>query len=322
MATAIRPKYGPIQASSVANQVAARLRTQGVYVYSDAIAEIGTFVADNWGYITMPIGAYTYRLWNISLIAATTIAGKSDLRGNENVVKTANITDYIDTIIIEINGQNKWEMKASELAALNDYMNLATTEGELRIPFGSPNMHNQDMVEDAYQLGTGGLRSVKLRIKTKPAWVTGMRLSVGAEYAPVVRPIGYFQSTTRYAYTAPGIGNFSITDLAVGLDFASIWVQAASVQDVSFTIDRMVVVDATVWKLRSLHEAWGKDVAALGNGFMIDNFRDGDGVGYDSVSDQAIERKRGADVRLDLNMLAAGVPMQVIVFHCGLFSQQ
>lgn len=317
----LRLSHGPVQASAVSASAAARLRTEGVYKYVDNLVEIGTFVADNTGYVTFPIGEYTYRLWTISLIAPAVIAAVTDAREGENVVKTAKITDYIDTFIIEINGVNKWEMKASELQALNAYQNLDTTEGELRIAFGSPNIHNLDMVEDAYQFGTANLRSVKLRVKTKPAWVSGMRISIGTEFAPTRRPLGYWQSTTRYGYTAPGAGTYSMTELAVGVDFAQIWVMGTGIKSLVFTIDREKVLECTAWKLRALNDAWGKDMNLLGAGIMIDNFRDGDGVGFDSITDQQVERARGADVRLDLNM-AAATTLSVIVFHCGLFSQQ
>ena len=313
---------GPIQHSAVAPQQAERMRTNGVYQYNDTLCEIGTFVANNWGYVTFPVGRYTYRLWNIQLIAPAAIASVTDLREGENVVKTANIADYLDTLIIEINGQAKWELTVPELVKLNAYQNLDTSEGTIRIPFGSPNIHNTDMVEDAYQFGTANLKSVKLRIKTKAAWVTGMRVSVAAEYANVARPIGYFQTTTRYAYTAFGAGNFAISDLAVGIDFSTVWVQGAGIKRAKFKVDDDWVFDCTNWQLRSLHEAWGKDMAALGSGLMFDSFRDGDGIGLDSVSDELPERRRGADVRLELDMASANTPLTVVVFHCGLYSAQ
>lgn len=318
----MRLSHGPIQSSQVAPQHAARMRTNGVYKYSDALAEIGTFVADNWGYVTFPVGAYTYRLWNIMFTASAEIAGKTDNRDGVHVVKTANIAEYVDTLIIEINGQAKWEMKAAELIKLNAYQNLDTSEGVMRIAFGSPNIHNTDLVEDAYQFGTGGIRSVKLRVKTKATWPNGMKIVVGCEYAPVVRPIGYWQTTTRYAYTPAGSGNFSITDLAVGIDWSTMWVQGAGIKDAALTVDRETVFEASNYQIRALHEAWGKDVASLGAGLMIDNFRDGDGVGFDSVVNSPIERSRGADVRLDMTMAAGGSELVVIVFHCGLFHQQ
>lgn len=318
----LRLSHGPIQVSGVSTNEAAKFRTNGVYQWWDNLVEIGTFVANNWGYVTFPVGRYTYRQWGISLVAPAAIAGVTTTREAEEVVSTAKIADYIDTLIIEINGQAKWELTVPELVKLNAYQNLDTTDGMMRIVFGSPNIHNADIVEDAYQFGTGNLKSVRLRVKTKPAWVTGMRLSVGCEFAQVVRGIGYFQTTTRYAYTNPGVGNFSITDLAVGKDFSTMWVQASGIKRVKMTIDRETVVDSTNFQLRALHEAWGKDMTSLGAGMMFDSFRDGDGVGLDSISDQLTERKRGADVRLDLDMTTAGQTINVVVFHCGLFSQQ
>ena len=318
----LRLSNGPVQMSGVSHVEAAKYRTNGVYQYDDSLVEMGTFVANNWGYVTFPVGRYTYRMWNLSLIAPALIATVTDTREAEEVVKTVKIGDYIDTVIIEINGQAKWELTIPELVKLNAYQNLDTTEGVLRMAFGSPNIHNTDIVEDAYQFGTGNLKSVRLRVKTKPAWVAGMRLSVACEYAQVVRPIGYFQTTTRYAYTNPGVGNFSITDLAVGKDFSTIWVQVAGIKRAKLTVDREKVFDSTNFQLRSLHDAWGKDMTSLGAGLMFDSFRDGDGVGLDSIADQLQERSRGADVRLDLEMATAGQTLNVVIFHCGLYAQQ
>lgn len=318
----LRLNEGNIQLSAVGPVQGAKFRTNGVYQYDDNLVEIGTFVANNWGYVTFPVGRYTYRMWNLALVAPAAIATVTDNQAGEEVVKTWKIGDYIDTVVIEINGQAKYELTINELVKLNAYQNLDTTEGVLRMAFGSPNIHNTDLVEDAYQFGTANLKSVRLRVKTKPAWVTGMRLSVACEYAAVGRNIGYFQTTTRYVYTNPGAGNFSITDLAVGKDFSTIWAQAPGIRRAKLTVDREVVVDATNFQLRSLHEAWGKDVTGLGAGMVFDSFRDGDGVGLDSIADQTQERSRGADVRLDLDMTTAGQTLTVVVFHCGLYGLQ
>lgn len=318
----LRLSQGPVQSSQVAPARATRLRFSGIYVFDDTLAELGTFVADNWGYVTFPIGQYTYRQWQIALLAPAAIAGVTDARGPNHFVKSAKIGDYIDSIVIEINGKAKWELKASELYALNGYHNHDTTDGILRIVFGSPNLHNNDLVEDAYQFGTAGLRQVRMRVKTKAAWVNGMKLKVGCEYAPVARPLGYFVTTSRYNVTNPGAGAFSVTDLANGIDFSAIWVQGPGILDANLVIDRTAVFSGDYYQLKALNESWGKDVTALGPGLMLDAFRDGDSVGFDSVTNSAQERGRGADIRLDLTMQTANTDMTITVFHCGLFAEQ
>lgn len=326
MAQQSKPVYrlghGPTQVSAIAPAQAERLRTNGVYYMSDSLAAIGTFVASNVGYIDFPVGPYTYRQWGFSLTAPAAIPGVTFQIGSTHYVLTSKIADYIDTIIIEINGTGEWEMTAAELSRWNAYNNLDTSEGVLRIAFGSPNVHNTDMAEDAYQLGTANLRNLKLKIKTKAAWVTGMNPVVNVEYAAVRRNIGYFVGTTRGSMVNGAVGDFNNTDIAVGRDFAALWVQGASINRVKLTIDREIVFDQTSLSLRSMHEAWGKDVAALGSGFIYDAWRDGDSIGIDSVSDSVAERRRGADVRLDLSMGAASVAMTYITFHCGLFSEK
>lgn len=318
----LRLSHGRTQMSAVAPAQAQRMRTNGVYYLSDNLVTIGTFVANNWGYIDIPTGRYTYRQWGFSLTATAVIAGETDTRNGVHYVKTSFISKYVDTFIIEIDGKAKWELTADELMKLNAYQNHDTSEGVLRFAFGNPLIHNTDMVEDAYQFGTGNVRSVKLRVKTKAAWLAGMMPKLNVEYAPVQRPVGYFQSTTRYSYTNPGTGNYTITDLAAGLDFATIWVQSANVNRLKFTVDRDIVFDQDNWSLKAMHDAWGKDVSGLGAGAIFDTFRDGDGIGLDSVTDELGERRRGADIRLDLDMAAASQTINIVVFHCGLYASQ
>lgn len=318
----MRLSQGPTQISAPAPERVERMRTNGVYFMDDQLVTVGTFVANNWGYIEFPIGRYTYRQWGFSLVNTAAIAGVTTLRDGKHIVDTAKIADYVDTFVIEINGGAKWEMTAAELVKWNAYQNHDTSNGVLRFAFGAPNIHNTDAAEDAYQLGTGNLRSLKLRVKTKAAWPVGMLPVINAEYAPVSRPIGYFTTTTRTVFTNPAAGDFYNSDLAVGIDFATIWVQGAGINRAKLTVDREQVFDSTNYNLRAMHEAWGKDVAALGDGIIFDSWRDGDSIGLDSVSDSRAERKRGADVRLDLNMATAGVQMTCIVMHCGLFAQQ
>lgn len=313
---------GPIQPSNVAPAQAARLRINGVFKIDDTLAILGNFAANTACYVDFPIGKYTYRQWGISIVAPANILGVSTPRDGKEWVNSAKITDYIDTFTIEIDGKGVWEMTAAELLMWNDYQNIATTDGVLRIPFGSPGQHNEDMAEDAYSFGTGGLRQVRLKVKTKPAWVAGMMPVITCEYLQVSRPTGYFVGTTRYNYTSGGTGKYAISDLAVGKDFSTIWVQGASINRGKLQVDDDVVFDNYNTTLRSVHEAFGRDVAALGAGLLYDSFRDGDAIGLDSVADSVAERQRGADVRLELDMAAANVGLKIIVFHCGLFSQQ
>lgn len=314
--------HGTVQSSQVAPAQAARLRINGVFMVSDVLATFGNFAANTACYIDFPVGKYTYRQWGISIVAPAAIAGVTTLRDGKEWVNSAKITDYIDTITIEVDGKGVWEMTAAELLKWNDYQNIATTDGVLRIAFGSPGQHNDDMAEDAYSFGTSGLRQVRLKIKTKPAFVAGMLPVISVEYLPTARKTGYFVGTTRYNYTSGGAGKYAITDLAVGKDFSTIWIQGASIDRCKMQVDDDIVFDNYNTTLRSVHEAFGRDVWALGAGMLYDSFRDGDAIGLDSVADSVAERRRGADVRLELQMAAANVPLQIIVFHCGLFSQQ
>lgn len=318
----LRLGHGPTQVSAVAPKQVERLRTNGVYYIHDNLVTVGAFVPNTWCYIDIPIGRYTYRQWGFSLRVGAAIAGVTRELSGQHLVETDHIPDYVDTFIIEIDGKAVWELTADEFIRWSAYQNHDTAPCVLRFAFGAPNLHNTDAAEDAYQLGTGNLRSLKLRVKTKAAWPNGMQPILNVEYAPVSRPIGYFQTTTRYTHTNPGAGKFAITDIAVGLDFAAIWVQGNDIDRVKLTVDREEVIDCSKHNLLSMHDCWGKDMYSLGTGVLFDNFRDGDSIGLDSVSDSVAERRRGADVRLELDMSSAGQKLVVVVFHCGLFKDQ
>lgn len=311
--------HGPVQRSMVSQARAERLRVNGVYFIDDQLVTLGNFAANTACYVDFPVGKYTYRQWGVSLVATAAIAGVTTLRDGRHWVNSDKIADYIDMLTVEINGRAFWELTAAELLRFNDYQNIATSQGVLRIPFGAPGQHNEDMAEDAYHLGTSGLRQVRLRIRTKAAWVAGMLPVINAEYLAVSRPPGYMVATTRYTYTSGGVGKFAISDLAVGKDFSTIWVLGSGINRALMRVDDDTVFDNFVTTLNSVHEAFGRDVAALGSGFIYDSFRDGDAIGLDSVSDSVAERKRGADVRLELEMASANQTLQLVVFHCGLY---
>lgn len=312
--------HGTLQRSMVSAAQAELLRVNGVYKIDDQLVTLGNFAANTACYVDFPVGKYTYRQWGLSLVATAAIVGVTTLRDGKHWVDSAKIADYVESFTIEIDGRGVWELTAAELLKHNDYQNLATSQGVLRIPFGAPGQHNDDMAEDAYHLGTASFRQVRLKVKTKAAWVAGMLPVINCEYLNVARPAGYFVSTTRYTYTSGGAGKFAITDLAVGKDFSAIWVQGANVTRAKMTVDDDTVFDNSLTTLNSVHEAFGKDVTALGAGFIFDSFRDGDAIGLDSISDSIAERRRGADVRLEMEIAVANQTLSIVVFHCGLFA--
>lgn len=319
--TALALNHGTIERSMVSSAQAERLRINGVFKIDDTLAVLGNFAANTACYCDFPVGKFTYRQWGFSLVAPALIASVTTLRDGKHWVNSNKITDYIDTLTIEIDGKGVWEMTAAELLMFNDYQNIATSDGTLRIPFGSPGQHIEDMAEDAYSLGTSGLRQLRLKVKTKPAFVAGMLPVINVEYLPTARKTGYFVGTTRYSYNAAAAGKFAISDLAVGKDFSTIWVQSASINRGKLQVDDDIVFDCYNSTLRSIHESFGRDCAALGAGLIYDSFRDGDAIGLDSVTNSNAERGRGADVRLEFEM-AAAAGMVIIVFHCGLYKDQ
>lgn len=323
MAVAKKPPAaysGFLGRSQVGGEMGKKLRVQRIFRISDTICNVGAMSADNICYVQLPTGAYTYRMLQISLLAAATIASKTTAVEGEHVVNTAALNDYVEWFAIEINGREVVKYRTAELVALNAYHKIDTADGNVAFTFGSPNLFSEDLHEDAYLFGTGNIFSAKLLIKTRSAMPNGMKPRITAEYAPVRRPVGYFQSTTVNEYSFAASGKQTITDVPNGIDFASIWINGTGVKSVLLEIDKQIAFEASAQAIRANASMWGKNVAAL-PGLMLDGFRDGDAIGFDSLTNSEGERKRGADVRLTLDLASAG-SFRLITSHCGLFGDQ
>lgn len=320
MAQPPRNYNGFLGRSMVGAEQGKKLRVQRIFRISDALCNVGAMSADNICYIQLPVGPYTYRMLQFSLLATAAIASKTIAVDGENVVQTAAWNDYVEWVSLEINGREVVKYRTLELVALNAYHRVNTSDGNLSLCFGSPNQFKEDLHEDAYLFGTGNIFSAKLCIKTRSTMPAGMKPRITAEYAPIRRPVGYFQSTTVNEYTFAGAGKQTITDIPNGIDFASIWLNGTGIKGVLLEIDKQIAFEASAQAIRANASMWGKDVVSL-PGLMLDGFRDGDAIGFDSLTNSDGERKRGADVRLTID-LAAATSVRVITMHCGLFGDQ
>lgn len=318
-----RERSGFLGMSRVGEEVSKQLRVTRIFRQSETIANVGPMSADNICYVQLPIGPYTYRTITIEMLAAAAIVGKTETELAEHWVKTAAMADYIEWVAIEINGREVIKLRTAELIALNAYHNLDTLDGVLTFAFGHAAMFEDDRLQDAYLFGTQDLASAKVLIKTKPGLPAGMKPRINLEYAPIRRRVGFFATTTVNEYTFAGSGKQIITDIPNGVDWQAIWVipqDGASVKSVLLEVDRQIAFEASSRGLRLNQGLHSKDVAAL-PGIMIDAFRDRKAVGFDAVTNQLQERRRGSDVRLTLDLTAAG-SFRIITIHCGLFNDQ
>lgn len=318
-----RQRSGFLGLSTVGGEQAKRLRVSRIFRLSDTIANVGAMSADNICYVALPVGNYTYRSIQMQLIASAAIASKTTAVQGDHVVNTAAWTDYVEWVALEINGREVMKLRTVELVALNAYHNVDTLDGVVTWLFGHRQMFEEDLVQDAYLFGTGTLFSAKILIKTKAGLPAGMKPRITCEYVPVRRPVGYAMTATVNEYSFAASGKQIITDIPNGIDFAGIWIiptTATDIKNVLLEVDRQIAFECSAHAMRIAAAQQGKDVAAL-TGLMLDGFRDGKAIGFDAVTNAENERKRGADVRLTLDLTAAG-SFRVITLHCGLFNDQ
>ncbi len=318
-----RQRSGFLGLSSVGPEMAKKLRVNRIFRLSDTIANVGAMSSDNICYIQLPVGQYTYRSVIMELIASAAIVGKTSAVLGDNIVDTAAWADYVEWVALEVNGREVVKLRTAEIIALNAYHNLDGLNGAVTWMFGQRQLYEDDLVQDAYLFGTGSLFSAKVLIKTKAGLPAGMKPRITCEYVPMRRPVGYFMTATVNEYTFAGAGKQIITDIPNGIDFQAIWIVpqgAADVKSVLLEIDRQVAFECSAKAMRIAAVQQGKDVGSL-SGLLIDGFRDGKAVGFDAVTNSDNERKRGADVRLTLDLTAAG-SFRLITLHCGLFNDQ
>lgn len=301
------------------SQQIARERTNIIPNFRRDIARVGAFAANTTGQIEMPTGNYTYRALFLKLIAPAAIAGETDVRGGRHYVKTAFLSKYIDMISLDLNARAFVELTADEMIRVAAYHRIQNREGVMTWAFGGPGLYEADGAQDAFGLGTSGINSLRIRIGCKAVWVSGMTVEVGAEYFPIARPVGWFVATSRQVFQITAAGNFTLPDLAYGLNWSSMWFKGVNdIRTIKMEIDKRVWIDDDTWTVSALHNAWGKDYDALG-GLFLDSNRDGKALAIDALGDTDAEQRRNAEVRADLYVGATG-ELNVITFHAGLFS--
>lgn len=321
-------RTGLIRASGV-NPEAAKLESLQNIIprYLDNLPTISNQFADGVAVVDFPVGALTYRAFNIFLTNSAAIAGETTPESGTHRVTWAFLSKYMDTVEVEIDGKTQISYSADEILDLNELMRWNVKTGFNFLCFGAPNFFNGfETAEDAYALGTANIRSLRLLIKLKAAWPATMKLNVAALYYPVAKPIGYITTTRVQRYVLAGTGAQTISDIPHGVDLAAIWVRnmnAKQVNNIRLTVDDQTLYDASTAAWAALGQLWGKDHAQLAAGnLFLDFWMEGNpNKGIAALASNA-QIRRNADIRLELDMAEAGAEIKIITHHAGLWQNQ
>lgn len=323
---ASRERTGQIRTSGVNPEQARNLRVGAHFRFDENLPTISNQYADGTAVIDFPVGLYTYRAFGLRIENSVAIAGETISEMGVFRLNSANLSKYVASIALEINGKIEQEYTAAELIDFNELMNWDVRDGIHWLCFGSPGFFKEDLHEDAYLLGTANIRSVRLLVKLQTAWLATMKLIVATEYAPVARPIGYIVTHRQQRYSFSASGEQTISDIPHGIDLAAIWVRALNgkrLDAYGLRVDDQQMFDCSIPAAMALGALWGKDTSQLAAGnLFIDFWREGDANKGLAALAQMQQVRRNADIRLTLNFGEAAAEIKLITFHCGLYSLQ
>ncbi|WP_121630097.1 hypothetical protein [Tropicibacter alexandrii] len=270
---------------------------------------------------SMTVGDVTYRAITFGIVSTAAVAGVTQEIAGKHYVTTDKLADYLSTVRLVANGGTMQELDMSELVIRNAYHGI--TFGPVMSGFAFPGqtMYANQRIEDAFALGTLGMRSLSLEIKLGAAFSEStMEVVVMPHAVDMGRSPGYTYTTERLNATFSGAGKHTYTDLPVGDDVKDVWIFGANIQHVTLTIDREVLFDCD----RAQYEAWltsnGRNVDALGGNWLLDAHADGIARSIAAL-DAAGERRRDARFKLEITTLDASTPVEFLVTHSDIYQR-
>lgn len=320
-------REGLVRTSGVNPEDAKRNAVPQHFRFIDSLPTISNQFADGVAVIDLPVGLYTYRAFCLSLRNTVEIVGETLAEAGKHRVSWALFSKYVESVDVEIDGKVQVSYTADELMDFNEAMRWNVKAGFMWICFGAPGFFNDyPLAEDAYLLGTGNIRSLRLLVKLKAAWPATMSLKLACEYAPVSRPVGYIVTMRTQRYVIPATGETTISDIPHGVDLSAIWVRGMNgkrIDDFMLKVDDQLMFDCSSAEYAALGQLWGKDHSQLAAGnLFIDFWREGNpNKGLASLTADAMVR-RNADIRLTLNMGEAGAEIKIVTMHCGVWALQ
>lgn len=286
-------------------------------------ATITGMYSDGTAIATLPTGKYTYQFFQIGITSKIAIAGVTIEKAGKHFVQTEHLADYIENVTLEIDGTPERDLDMAEFIEINGYRKLDVMDGFVFMPFGGPNLFVDERQEDAYMLGTQDVRDLRLLFELTAAWdETNMSVSVQTEYVPVSRKLEWIETHKTQRYTASAAGKFTISDLPVHADLAAILVSGPGINHAKLTIDNEVLFDGNAYELEAALALYGQDTTALGDHVMFDFWRGMEATKGLAGLRSAAQRKRNADIRLELDLANANTELKVTLLQCGRYRTQ
>lgn len=289
------------------------------------IADTGTYsptYSDGTAVITYKVGPYCYQFLQFSVKSNSAISGDTVEIAGIHYVKTSKLSKYIKRIRLELNGVTERDLSVDMYVAMQGMRHMDVAEGILYMIFGGPHQFDDKRVEDAYMLGTQDIYSMRVLFDMTSEWVDGqMHLQSLAEYAPIVRKVHFLRTIKMYRYAVTGSGLYTITNLPVHADVGAYYVLGDGILDGKIVVDGQDVITARSHELQAINLLYGDDVSKLGDGLVFDFLRSREiSKGLKSLETKS-ERKRNADIRIELEMDGA-TEVIVIVDNIGTLRSQ
>ncbi len=294
--------------------------------YPDVFTDESTIspqYADGTAVIEIPVGRYAYQWFQLGIRCNAHIDGVTNFRQTGQwFVQTDHLSDYIESISLEIDGVPVRQLPMALAVKFNAYDQINAAEGMYIENFGALGQFSDAEVEDAYGLGTQNMRSLRWRIKMTSAWNPAvMQLDFQANYTWQNRSLGYYRSRVVHYERATGAGQFTFSSLPIHSDIGAIHVLGEEIDSAELIVDNRTLYRATNWQLSCANRLFGCYQWNLGNGVTFDFLKTGEITkGLRSLESDS-QRKRNADIRVVLDMGAAS-ELTFVVDKIGVYSGQ
>lgn len=312
-----------IQRTGVGGELGKKLRVPVINRFQTNLATVSGQYSDGTATAEFPVGAYTYQLFQLGVKSNAAIGGDTITKNGEHFVNTAALSKYIEEVTLVIDGVAERKIPIDLLVKLNASKGLNTSDGFAYMTFGGPHEFWDKRAEDAYMLGTGNLRSMRLDFKLKPAWADGsMFLHIGAEVARIARPLEFISTMKSRRVALGAAGEHTITDLPINADIARIYVFGTGLKKIEFEVDDEKVFDAHSYAIEGLNSLYGTDVTQLDDGVVFNFWRSGEVEKGLKSLESAAQRKRNADIQLMLETINANTEVQIVMELAGRYVTQ
>ncbi|NOR63028.1 MAG: hypothetical protein GQ535_11125 [Rhodobacteraceae bacterium] len=317
-----------IATSGVGPQRKAALAVPLVFRH-ERLATISGQYSDGSVVAELPVGPYTYKNQQIMIV----LNAQTDDPDNAGVsmtyevngthyLKSSFFTKFVKKISLEIDGDVVRDVTAARSMQMNGHYGYDVVDGFHWMTFGGPREFWDQGAEDAYLLGTGDLRDLRLNFDLTSDWVTGsMKIQIMSEYARIARPIAYLTTLKSFRYTFAAAGPVVITDVPVNADLAQLFAFGTGIKHAKLEVDSQFIFDGDYQQLMALNALYGRDVSALGDCVLFDFWREKNASKGLKALNADPQIKRNADIRIHLDLEAA-TEVEIVARACGIYRSQ